>query len=58
MLLKIITNNNKIYYLGIENCLLNDSDSQLCVYHLLAPKKVIGKERILIGEKNMGLIFF
>ena len=54
MLLKIITNNNKMHYQGIENCLLNDPDSQLCIYHLLAPKKVIGKERMLIGEKKDG----
>ena len=54
MLLKIITNNNKRYYQGIENCLLNDPDNQLCIYHLLAPKKVIGKKRILIGEKKDG----
>jgi hypothetical protein len=54
MLLKIITNNNKKYYQGICNCLLNDPDSQLCIYHLLVPKKVIGKERILIGPKKDG----
>ena len=54
MLLRIITNNNKMYYQGIEKCLLNDPDSQLCIYHLLVPKKVIGKERILIGGKKDG----
>ena len=36
--LKIITNNNKKYYQGVENCLLNDPDRQLCLYHLLVPK--------------------
>lgn len=54
MLLKIITNNDKRFYRGIENCLLYDPDSQLCIYHLLVPKKVIGKERILIGGKKDG----
>ena len=53
-LLKIIYNNNKNYYQGVENCLLNDPDSQLCIYHLLIPKKVIGKEKILIGGKRDG----
>jgi len=54
MLLRIITNNKKQNYQGIENCLLKDSDSQHCIYHLIAPKHVIGKERILIGEKKDG----
>ena len=52
MLLRIITNNKN--YQGIENCLLNDPDSQLCIYHLIAPKQVRGKERILVGEKSDG----
>ena len=30
--LKIITNNNEKYYKGIENCLLNNQDDQLCLY--------------------------
>jgi hypothetical protein len=54
MLLKIITNNDKRFYRGIENCLLYDPDSQFCIYHLLVPRKVIGKERILIGGKKDG----
>ena len=53
-LLKIIYNNNKKYYQGAENCLLNDPDKQLCIYHLLVPKKVIGKEKILTGRKRDG----
>jgi hypothetical protein len=53
-LLRLITNNNYVKYRGVENCLLNDPDSQYCIYHLIAPKKVIGKERILIGEKKDG----
>ena len=54
MLLRIITNNKKPYYQGIENCLLNEPDSQHCIYHLIAPKQVRGKERILVGEKKDG----
>ena len=53
-LLKIIYNNNPEYYLGVQNCLLKDPDSQFCIYHLLVPKKVIGKEKILIGGKRDG----
>lgn len=53
-LLKIIYNNNKEYYQGVEKCLLNNPDIQLCIYHLLVPKKVIGKEKILIGGKRDG----
>ena len=53
-LLKIISNNNKFKYKGVQNCLLNDPDSQSCIYHLIAPKHVIGKKRILIGEKSDG----
>ena len=53
-LLKIITNNNIFQYKGFEKCLMNDPDSLFCIYHLLAPKKVIGKNRILIGEKRDG----
>ena len=50
----MITNNNKLKYQGIENCLLSDPDSQHYIYHLIAPKKVIWKERILLGKKKDG----
>ena len=53
-LLKLITNNNKLQYKGIENCLINNPDSDYCIYHLISPKKVIGRKRILIGEKADG----
>ena len=53
-LLKIISNNNILKYKGVENCLLNNPDSQYCIYHLISPKAVIGKKRILIGEKKDG----
>ena len=38
-MLRIISNNNIVKYKGVENCLLNDPDKQLCIYHLIAPKK-------------------
>ena len=53
-LLKLYTNNNELRYKNFEICLLNDPDSQNCIYHLILPKKVIGKKRILIGEKVDG----
>jgi len=53
-MLRLITNNNYVKYEGIENCLLHDPDNQYCIYHLISPKKVFGKERILIGEINDG----
>ena len=53
-LLKLITNNDEIEYKGIRNCLINDPDTQKCIYHLILPKEVIGKKRILLGEKYDG----
>lgn len=53
-ILRLLTNNNIYYYEDYEKCLLNNPDSQKCIYHLIAPKKVIGKERILIGDKEDG----
>ena len=53
-LLKLYTNNNKLRYKGLENCLKMDPDSQNCIYHLILPKKVVGKKRILLGNKNEG----
>ena len=50
----MITNNNEQNYKGIEKCLLNDPDIQQCIYYLIAPKKVIGKELILLGKKRDG----
>ena len=52
--LKFITNNDQIEYKGMENCLMNDPDLQFCIYHLIVPKKVLGKKRILLGEKLDG----
>ena len=52
--LKEITNNNELEYKGIKNCLENDPDSQHCIYHLITPKEVFGKKRILLGKKSDG----
>ena len=52
--LRILTNNNINIYKIYENCLLNDPDSQNCIYHLLSPRKVEGKKLILLGEKRDG----
>ena len=30
------------------------SDDQLCIYHLLATKEILGKKRILLGPKSDG----
>lgn len=49
-LLKLMTNNDKDKYKGAEYCLLNNNE--LCIYHLLCPKEVIGKKRILIGNNK------
>ena len=53
-LLKLYTNNNELRYKGLENCLTMDPDSQKCIYHLLVPKNVVGKKRILMGNKSEG----
>ena len=52
--LLLISNNNENIYKGMKNCLLNNPDEQFCIYHLIAPKKVIGKNRILLGKKSDG----
>jgi hypothetical protein len=54
-LLKIITNNDESEYKGMLKCLIaGDPDSEYCIYHLISPKKVIGKNRILLGKKSYG----
>ena len=53
-LLKLFTNNDEREYKGMLECLKNDPDSQYCIYHLISPKLVKGKERILLGEKSDG----
>ena len=53
-LLKMFTNNVELEYKGKLKCLLNNPDSEFCIYHLIAPKKVVGKNRILLGDKSDG----
>jgi len=53
-LLKKFTNNNPLIYKHMEDCLLNDTDKLYCFYNLINPKKVIGKNRILMGKKSDG----
>ena len=53
-LLKLMTNNNILKYKGMEKCLLKNPDDEYCIYHLISPKQVIGKKRILIGDKRDG----
>ena len=54
-LLKMLTNNDELEYKGMLECLISENpDSQHCIYHLISPKKVIGKNRILLGTKKDG----
>ena len=53
-LLKILTNNDELEYKGLQECLINDPDEKFCIYHLILPKVVVGKKRVLLGEKNDG----
>ena len=49
-----MTNNNILLYKDEETCLLDDRESNQCIYKYICPKKVIGKNRILLGEKRDG----
>ena len=51
-IIRMFTNNNKYLYEKYEKCLTEERDNLKCIYHLLAPKKVVGKERVLIGIKK------
>ena len=54
-LLKLLTNNDELEYKGMLECLISENpDSQYCIYHLITPKKVIGKNRVLLGTKSDG----
>ena len=53
-LLKMMTNNDENEYKGIKNCLENDPDMLGCIYPYILPKEVIGKKRILLGQKRDG----
>ena len=50
----MLTNNDELEYKGVLNCLINNPDNEFCVYHLILPKAVLGKNRILFGEKHDG----
>ena len=51
-LLRLMTNNNKFEYQGIQNCLMNDG--QFCIYQFISPKSVLDKTKILVGGKRDG----
>ena len=53
-LLKKFTNNNPYIYSHMKDCLINHPDKLFCFYHLIYPKKVIGKKKILLGKKSDG----
>ena len=53
-LLKKFTNNNPFIYKHMEDCLFSDPDKLFCFYPFIYPKKVIGKNRILLGKKSDG----
>ena len=53
-LLKKLTNNNPYIYNHMKDCLINEQDKLFCFYHLIYPKKVIGKNKILLGKKSDG----
>ena len=57
-ILKLLTNNDELEYKGVQKCLLNDPDQLFCIYHLIIPKEVIGKKRILLGDKSDGVMYF
>ena len=38
----------------MEDCLLNHPDELFCFYHFIYSKKVIGKNKILLGKKSDG----
>ena len=48
----MLTFNNETLYEGVEKCLLKDPDKELCFNQFLSPKAIIGKNRVLIGEKR------
>lgn len=52
-MLKLMMNNNEYEYKGVEKCLLNDPDEELCIYHLISTKDVLNKKRVLIGEQYL-----
>ena len=54
-LLKIFTNNDESEYKGMLECLIaGNPDNEYCIYHLISPKKVIGKNRVLFKKRAYG----
>ena len=53
-LLKNLTNGDEVLYEKVKNCLEKDPDEQMCIYHLLCPKEVVGKNRVLAGPDREG----
>ena len=53
-LLKNLTNGDEVLYEKVKNCLEKDPDEQMCIYHLLCPKEVVGKKRVLAGPDREG----
>ena len=54
----MMTNNNKNEYEGIKECLINDPDRINYIYHLISPKEVLHKKRILLVVKLMDPMFY
>ena len=54
----MMTNNNKNEYEGIKEWLINDPDRINCIYHLISPKEVLHKKRILLVVKLMDPLFY
>jgi hypothetical protein len=54
VILKNLTNNDEVLYQKVKNCLDKDPDEQMCIYHLLCPKEVVGKNRVLAGPNQEG----
>ena len=45
---------NIFKYRGLANCLFDTKESHFCLYKFLVPKKVRGKNRVLIGPQKDG----
>ena len=54
----MMANNNKNEYEGIKEWLINDPDRINCIYHLISPKEVLHKKRILLVVKLMDPMFY
>ena len=50
--LKFMTNNDYDLYQKVKNCLEKNPDELMCIYHLLCPKEVVGKTKVLLGPPH------